>query len=227
MTSSATLPPLAIVVLVSGSGSNLQAIIDAIAAGRLDANIRAVISNRDDAFGLQRAHQAGITTRVIRHQDYTSRATFDNALRHTIDRFSPELVVLAGFMRILTDDFVNHFHGQLINIHPSLLPAFPGLNTHRQALAAGMTEHGASIHFVTNQLDGGPVISQIRVPVLADDSVETLAQRVLLAEHRLYPATLQLFCQRRIGQQGGQVSLDGQVLLKPLNLTASGFACAQ
>jgi len=210
---------LPIVILISGEGSNLQAIIEAIECGDLPAEIRAVISNRSDANGLERARQHGIQTVVIAHQDYPEREQFDIALQECIDRFQPALVVLAGFMRILTRAFVDHYQGRLLNILPSLLPAYTGLNTHQRVLDAGDHEHGASIHFVTNELDGGPVISQARVPVLPGDSADDLARRVQEQEHHLYPLTLKWFCQGRIRQQQNQVIYDGQPLLKPIDCT--------
>jgi len=210
---------LPIVILISGKGSNLQAIIDAIESGDVAAEIRAVISNRSDAYGLERARRHGIHTAVIAHQDYPDRKQFDNALQYCIDRFQPGLVILAGFMRILTDAFVEHYQGRLLNIHPSLLPAYTGLNTHQRVIDAGETKHGASVHFVTNELDGGPVISQARVPVLPGDRADDLARRVQEQEHHLYPLTLKWFCQGRIRQQRNQVIYDGQPLSKPIDCT--------
>ena len=210
---------LPLVVLISGSGSNLQAIIDAIENGKLNAEIRAVISNRNDAYGLDRARQHGIPTTVIDHNDYADRTAFDQALQQSIDRYQPELVVLAGFMRILTTGFVDHYQGRMINIHPSLLPAYTGLNTHQRAIEAGDSEHGVSVHFVTNELDGGPVISQARIAIHADDTPDTLAQRVLEQEHHIYPQTLAWLCQGRIRQQQQQVIFDGLPLDKPLDCT--------
>jgi len=210
---------LPIVVLISGSGSNLQAIIDAIDNGTLHAEIRAVISNRSDAYGLERAHQHGIPTAVIEHQNYPDREQFDNALQHCIDQYQPQLLVLAGFMRILTRGFVDHYQGHMVNIHPSLLPAYTGLHTHQRAIEAGDSQHGVSIHFVTNELDGGPVISQARVAIHPGDQAEVLARRVLEQEHRLYPLTLEWFCQGRIQQQHNQAIFDGQTLNKPIDCT--------
>lgn len=210
---------LPIVVLISGNGSNLQAIIDAIDAGDLHADIRAVISNRAEAYGLERAQNHGVATAVINHHDYPDRKQFDLALQKIIDRFDPRLLVLAGFMRILTPDFVEHYKGRMINIHPSLLPRHTGLNTHQRAIDAGDTEHGVSIHFVTNELDGGPVISQARVPILPDDNAETLARRVLDQEHILYPQTLEWFCREQLQQVGNAVYLDGKRLDKPIDCT--------
>ena len=179
-----SVPALPIVVLLSGSGSNLQAIIDRISEDRLNARIMAVISNKADAYGLQWAQQAGIPTEVIEHHQFDSRESFDTQLIKTIDKYQPELIVLAGFMRILTDEFVNHYYGKMINIHPSLLPKYRGLHTHRRALEAGDNEHGLSIHFVSSKLDGGPVILQKTVPVMAGDTEQVLAQRVLAEEHK-------------------------------------------
>nr|VFJ66608.1 MAG: phosphoribosylglycinamide formyltransferase-1 [Candidatus Kentron sp. FM]VFJ68331.1 MAG: phosphoribosylglycinamide formyltransferase-1 [Candidatus Kentron sp. FM]VFK16376.1 MAG: phosphoribosylglycinamide formyltransferase-1 [Candidatus Kentron sp. FM] len=184
--------PLPIVVLISGRGSNLQAIIDA--AGRdLPVNIRAVISNRAGALGLERARLAGIETVTLEHTSFPSREAFDAALESLIEGFGPRLVVLAGFMRVLTPAFVSHFAGRLINIHPSLLPQLPGLDTHERAIAARFKEHGASVHFVTEEVDAGPIIIQARVPVLADDTPETLAARVLVQEHRILPQAIRWF----------------------------------
>ncbi len=208
--------PLPLVVLISGAGSNLQAFIDRIAAGRLQAEIRAVISNRAHAGGLQRARRAGIETAVLPHGDYSSRESYDQALMARIDAFQPGLVVLAGFMRILTPAFVQHYRGRLLNIHPSLLPAYRGLDTHQRVLAAGDTEHGASVHFVSEELDGGPVILQARVPVAGSDDADSLAHKVHQVEHRIYPLVVQWFAQGRLrlGEQG--VELDGTPLQRPL-----------
>jgi len=203
---------LAIVVLISGRGSNLQSIIDAVQKGQLSADIRAVISNRADAYGLQRAQQAGIVTRVVDHTAHADRAAFDKALQDCIDGYQPGLVVLAGFMRILTPEFVEHFQGRLMNIHPALLPAFPGLNTHQRALDAGVAEHGASVHFVTQEVDGGPVIVQARVEVRPDDTGAILAARVLEQEHRIYPLAIQLFAEGRVKLSGDTVILDDNPL---------------
>lgn len=200
---------LPIVVLVSGNGSNLQAIIDAAAAGALPVEIRAVISNRPTAFGLERARRAGIAAVVVDHVAYPDRARFDAALQDAIDAYAPALVVLAGFMRILTPEFVAHYHGRLLNVHPSLLPAFRGLDTHRRALAAGATRHGASVHFVTAELDGGPVIAQQEVPILPDDDATSLAARVQRAEYVLYPRVIGWFAAGRLTLQGNRAMLDG------------------
>ncbi len=190
----ADLPTL--VVLISGNGSNLQAIIDAIAHGSLAARIAAVISNEPDAGGLERARRAGIPTRVVCHRDHAGRSEFDRALAVEIEGFAPDLLVLAGFMRILGADFVRRYPGRILNIHPALLPRFRGTDTHRRALEAGVAEHGASVHVVTEELDAGPVIRQARVPVLPDDDPDTLAARVLAEEHRLYPAAIAEYLSR-------------------------------
>jgi phosphoribosylglycinamide formyltransferase-1 len=185
---------LPIVVLISGSGSNLQSIIDA-SHNDLPVEIRAVISNRADAYGLTRAEQAGIPTAVLDHRDHPDRASYDTALRKLIDGYAPQLLVLAGFMRILSDDFVRHYEGRMMNIHPSLLPKYRGLNTHARAIEAGDSEAGCTVHFVTPELDAGPTIIQARVPVLVDDTPETLAARVLEQEHRIYPEAIRRFAE--------------------------------
>ncbi|MEW6352972.1 MAG: phosphoribosylglycinamide formyltransferase [Pseudomonadota bacterium] len=190
--------PVPTVVLISGRGTNLHAIIEAVRAQRLPLDIRAVISNRADAPGLAYARDAGITTRVLEHGAFPDRRAFDAALQKLIDSFSPELIALAGFMRILSPEFVEHYQGRMLNIHPSLLPAFPGLDTHQRALSAGAREHGASVHFVTADVDGGPVILQARVPVLAHDTPQSLAARVLEQEHVIYPRSLRWFAEGRL-----------------------------
>lgn len=212
---------LPIVVLISGSGSNLQAIIDAVAGKALPVEIRAVISNNPNAFGLERARRAGIPALVLDHKSFPGRDAFDTALQTMIDRFEPALVVLAGFMRILGPGFVTHYLGRMLNIHPSLLPTLPGLDTHNRALETGMREHGASVHFVTNELDGGPVIIQARVPIIPDDNVKTLAQRVLMQEHHIYPLAIHWFAegQLQLDQEHNQVVLDGTLLTSPVDYT--------
>lgn len=205
-----------VVILISGRGSNLQAILDQAASGDLPIDIRAVISNRPEAAGLARAEAAGVPTESLDHRQFASREDFDRALQQAIDRFQPQLVVLAGFMRILTADFVHHYRGRLLNIHPSLLPKYQGLDTHRRALENGEREHGVSVHFVTEELDGGPVIAQSRVNVLPDDSPEQLAARVLEKEHRLYPAVIRWFAEGRLRLAGDQVIFDGQALTEPV-----------
>ena len=204
-----------LVVLISGRGSNLQAILDGATAGTLPAEIRAVISNRPDAYGLERARQAGVPTAVVDHTAFPDRQTFEAALRERIDAERPELVILAGFMRILSPGFVEHYRGRLLNIHPSLLPKYRGLHTHERALAAGEREHGASVHFVIPELDSGPVIVQARVPVLPDDDPDTLAARVLAREHRIYPLAIQWFAEGRVRIQGDNVLFDSNLLTSP------------
>lgn len=212
--------PLPVVILISGRGSNLQAIVNAVANDRLPVEIRAVISNRPDAGGLQLAAQSGITTTVIDHSLYPDRAAFDAALQECIEGFQPALVVLAGFMRILTAGFVHHYQGRMLNIHPSLLPDFPGLHTHQRALEAGCKQHGASIHFVTEAVDGGPVVLQARVSVQQHDTVTTLAARVLEQEHRLYPLAIRWFAEQRLRLDNtGHAVLDDKVLTEPVIVT--------
>ncbi|GAB3375856.1 phosphoribosylglycinamide formyltransferase [Spongiibacter taiwanensis] len=202
-----------IVVLISGSGSNLQAFIDGAASGALpECTIRAVISNKADAYGLERARQAGIATDCIDHRDFTNREDFDTALAQRIDQFGADLIILAGFMRILTPGFVRHFRGRLLNIHPSLLPKYPGLHTHQRALDAGDKEAGATVHFVTEELDGGPPIVQAKIPIIPGDSAETLAQRVLSEEHTIYPLAARWFAEGRLRLDGKKAVLDEQVL---------------
>ncbi len=180
-----------LVILISGRGSNMRSIIEAIDAQQIDATVSAVISNRPDAAGLDYAKAQSIATAVVDHKTFSDRDSFDKALAERIDEFKPDFVILAGFMRILTSGFVEHYRNKLINIHPSLLPKFKGLNTHQRAIDAGEKEHGASVHFVTAELDDGPVIMQAKVNILADDSAESLAARVLEQEHQLYPAAIQ------------------------------------
>ncbi len=181
-----------LVILISGRGSNMAAIIDAIATHQLNASIEAVISNKTDAKGLQTAQQAGIATVTIEHQGFDSREAFDSALIKEIDKYQPDLVVLAGFMRILSEHFVNYYAKRLINIHPSLLPKFKGLNTHQRVLDAGESKHGATVHMVTAELDDGPIVLQAEVDVLPDDDADSLAARVLEQEHQLYPNAIKL-----------------------------------
>ncbi len=210
---------LPVVILISGRGSNLRAIIDCVRRGALDVDIRAVLSNRPDADGLQVAQAAGIHTAVIDHTRYPDRASFDQALQAEIDRMQPGLLVLAGFMRLLTAGTVAHYHGRMLNIHPSLLPVLPGLNTHSRAIAAGHHEHGASVHFVSADMDGGPVLLQARLAVQPDDTPASLAARVLALEHRIYPLAIQWFAERRIFlDDHGQIIFDGKPLLRPRDL---------
>ena len=196
-----------IVILISGRGSNMEALIAARDAGQLPVNIAAVISNRPDATGLETAARAGIVTHYVDHKGFAERDQFDAALAECIDGFAPDLVVLAGFMRILTDGFVRHYAGRLMNIHPSLLPAFPGLHTHRRALEEGVRIHGCTVHFVTPALDHGPVVIQAAVPVVDGDDEATLAARVLRQEHRIYPQAVRWFAEDRLRLEGGCVRL--------------------
>ena len=201
-----------VVVLLSGTGSNLQALIDSCAIKDSPARIRAVISNRADAYGLQRAKDASIDTRVLDHTAFEGREAFDAALIDVIDTFNPQLVVLAGFMRILSAGFVRHYQGRLLNIHPSLLPKYKGLHTHQRALEAGDSEHGCSVHFVTEELDGGPLVVQAIIAVESDDSPHSLAQRVHAQEHRIYPLAVRWFAEGRLSLDEQGALLDGQLL---------------
>ena len=206
---------LPLVVLISGSGSNLQALIDAVREQALPVEIRAVISNRGDAFGLERARDAGIEARVLDHRQFPNRESYDRALAELVESYRPGLVVLAGFMRILTPAFVQRFRGRLINIHPSLLPRHRGLHTHQRALDAGDREHGASVHYVTEELDGGPVILQTKVAVEPGDDAATLAARVLRREHVLYPTVVRWIAEGRVRLEDDRVLLDGRPLAEP------------
>ena len=198
------------VILISGRGSNMEALIAARDCGTLPVDIAAVISNRPDAAGLATALAAGIAVRCIDHKAFAGRDAFDAALAGCIDGFAPDLVVLAGFMRILSDGFVHHYAGRMMNIHPSLLPAFPGLHTHRRALAEGVRIHGCTVHFVTPALDHGPVIIQAAVPVLDSDDEATLAARVLRQEHRIYPQAVRWFAEGRLRLADDRVRLAGE-----------------
>ena len=199
-------------VLISGNGSNLPAMIDSIEAGQLQAEIVAVISNRPGVFGLERAIKAGIPAHCLDHKDFSDRDEFDAKLQSLIDSFSPDGVVLAGFMRILTPEFVEHFSGKLLNIHPSLLPKYKGLHTHQRAIDNGDKEHGVSVHFVTPELDGGPVIIQSRVPVFEDDTADELAERVQEQERRIYPLVLKWFVAGRLTMKDNKAVLDDKIL---------------
>jgi phosphoribosylglycinamide formyltransferase-1 len=210
-----------IVVLASGRGSNLQALIDAVADGSLDAHIVGVFSERPDAFALQRAGSAGIPVHVLESRKFATRLAFDEQLFSHIDTLAPDLIVCAGYMRLISEHEVQARRGRLLNIHPSLLPAFKGLRTHAQALAAGVPEHGASVHYVTPDLDGGPVIAQVRVPIQAGDDADSLARRVLAREHPLLVQTIGLIAAGRIGLAGDAVQLDGTALSTPLQLGAN------
>ncbi len=201
-----------IVVLISGSGSNLQALIDAIVRGDVNAEIAAVICNKPDAYGLTRAENAGIETIVLDHRNFAAREQFDAAMIRKIEALDADLIVLAGFMRILTPEFVRRYQGRLLNIHPSLLPKFPGLHTHQRALDAGEPMHGVTVHFVTTELDRGPNIIQASVPVLPNDTAETLAQRVLQQEHVIYPIAVKWFVDGRLTMTDQGARLDSQLL---------------
>lgn len=224
-------PRLAVVPLISGGGSNLQALIDGTRAGTLPIELRAVFSNEPGVRGLERAAEAGIPTRVLNHRDFPDRESYDAALMETLEAFAPGLVVLAGFMRILTPAFVARYRGRLLNIHPSLLPRYRGLHTHQRVLAAGDRVHGASVHFVTEELDGGPLVLQAQVPVEPGDTPETLAARVLVQEHQIYPQVVCWFAEGRLALGADALPrLDGQILSKPLRwdrLTAAQRGASQ
>ena len=205
-----------IVILISGNGTNLQAISDAVKQGRIGASIAAVISDRADAGGLQRARQENIHTAVIDPEEYPDRVAYDEALIAEIDKYNPSLVVLAGFMRILSDMFINHYADAILNIHPSLLPEFKGLHTHRRVLESPKQVHGASVHFVNNELDSGPVVIQAQVPVLPGDTEETLARRVLQQEHIIYPLAIAWYIEGRLEIKDNEVLLDNHILHRPV-----------
>ncbi len=207
---------LSLVVLISGGGSNLQAIIDAIKNGQLDAEIKTVISNNVKAVGLDRAALADIDTHVVDHKQFPDRQSFDRALINIIDPLKPELIVLAGFMRILSDEFIDHYHDRLVNIHPSLLPKYKGLNTHQLAIDNDDAVHGASVHYVSHELDSGPIVIQAEVPVLNGDDKNKLASRVLEQEHKIYPMMIQMVADNRLHFDGHQLTLDDKPLNKPL-----------
>lgn len=210
-----------IVVLISGNGSNLQAIIDACNQQKINGTLRAVFSNKADAFGLERARDAGIPAHALTASQFASREAFDQQLMLEIDAYAPDVVVLAGYMRILSPAFVAHYQGRLLNIHPSLLPKYPGLNTHRQVLENGDDEHGTSVHFVTDELDGGPVILQARIPVFDGDDEAEIAARVQAQEHAIYPLVVSWFVSGRLQMKDGQAWLDGE------RLPAEGYAAEE
>ncbi|WP_413737628.1 phosphoribosylglycinamide formyltransferase [Sodalis sp. RH21] len=201
-----------LVVLISGEGSNLQAVIDACRQGKIPGRIAAVFSNRADAYGLQRAGHAGLPAQALNPRHYPDRASFDDALMRRIDGHQPDGIILAGYMRILSPQFVAHYAGRMLNIHPSLLPLYPGLHTHRQVLANGDTEHGTSVHFVTEQLDGGPVILQAKVPVFAGDTEDDLIGRIKTQEHDIYPLVIGWLLEGRLALRDGAAWLDGHPL---------------
>jgi len=210
-----------IVVFISGGGSNLQAIIDAVESGQIKANIIAVVSNKADAYGLVRAKNASIKTIVVEASKGMSREQYDQKLLASVDPLGAELIVLSGFMRILTPNFVNHFKHKMINIHPSLLPAYKGLHTHKRAIENNEKYHGSSVHFVTPELDDGPVVLQAKVPVLKNDDAESLAKRVLIQEHIIYPKVIQWFCESRLCFKKAQLFLDGKELIEPKIITSN------
>jgi phosphoribosylglycinamide formyltransferase-1 len=216
--SNSTRPPMRVVVLVSGRGSNLKALAARAADGTLPVEIVAVVSDRSEAAALDWARDRGIAAVALRHADFADRVSYGRALRDLVAGFAPDLVVLAGFMRILSDEFVTHFMGRMLNIHPSLLPKYPGLHTHRRALQAGDAEHGASVHFVTPELDGGPVVIQARVPVLPGDDESRLAARVLRAEHMIYSECVHWFALGRLQFHEGAAWLDGNRLDAPVTV---------
>lgn len=207
-----------IVVLVSGNGSNLQTILDQCEQGSINGKVTAVFSNKSTAYGLERAQEAGVDAISLSQADFADRGAFDAALMTQIDQYQPDLIVLAGYMRILSDDFVQHYAGKMLNIHPSLLPKYPGLDTHQRAMDNGDEEHGASVHFVTPELDAGPVILQAKVPVFTEDDIEELSSRVHTQEHMIYPMVIQWFCAGRLAMTNGKAVLDGEVLAE------SGYA---
>ena len=207
-----------IIVLVSGNGSNLQAIINACQNNLINGKIVAVISNKPDVYSLMRAKQANIPSHVINHKEFATREAFDHQLQLQIEQYQPDLIVLAGYMRILTPHFVQHYSGKMLNIHPSLLPKYPGLNTHRRAMEAGDKEHGTTVHFVTDELDGGPIILQAKVPIFDNDEEQDIVERVLAQEHQIYPLVIKWFCDDRLTMIKGRAYLDQTMIPK------SGYA---
>lgn len=208
-----------IIVLISGNGSNLQAILDHCTSGKIAGEVVGVISNKADAYGLVRAKDAGVATAILTQQQFASREEYDTALLALMADYQPDLVVLAGFMRILSPQLVHHFAGRMLNIHPSLLPKYQGLHTHQRAIDAGDSEHGTSVHFVTEELDGGPVILQARVPIFEGDEADEVAARVQAQEHNIYPLVVRWFCEGRLQMVDGAVQLDGT------KLGPAGYAC--
>lgn len=207
-----------IVVLISGNGSNLQAILDATLSGKINGNICGVISNKADAYGLERAKQAEIPTFVFSRKQFESNQAMDLAIAKQIEDLDADLIVLAGYMKILTPDFTQRFEGKILNIHPSLLPKYAGLNTHQRAIDAGDTEHGMSIHFVNEEVDGGAIVLQAKVPIFPEDNVDELITRIQEQEHRCYPLVVQWFCDDRLSLKQGKAYLDGKLL------SAQGYA---
>ncbi|MDH5447078.1 MAG: phosphoribosylglycinamide formyltransferase [Gammaproteobacteria bacterium] len=207
--------PCRILVLISGNGSNLQAIIDSVQSGQINGKLVAVFSNKADAYGLKRAELAGIPGEVIPYADFNDRQKYDQALVKAIDTYQPDLIVLAGFMRILTDEFVNHYAGRMLNIHPSLLPKYKGLNTHKRVLDAGEKEHGASVHFVVPELDSGPVILQGKISIAENETEQQLIERIHEIEHKIYPKAVRWFADRRLALSKGIVLFDNKPLTQP------------
>ena len=205
-------PRTRVVVLISGSGSNLQALIDGMQNGELPIDIAAVISNRPAVFGLERAEQAGIPALVLDHKQFDDRESFDQQLAQLIDSYQPHLVVLAGFMRILTTTFTRHYAGRMLNIHPSLLPKYQGLHTHQRVLDAGEVEHGVTVHFVTDELDGGPAVIQAKISIESADDAVSLAKRIQQQEHIIYPLAVKWFAEGRLRMDDGGVFLDNELL---------------
>lgn len=202
-----------IVILISGTGSNMVTIVEQVRDGIIaDSEISSVICNAPEALGIKKAHELGIHTDIIDHRDFTSREEFDIGMMNTIDAYEPDLIILAGFMRILTPDFVRHYEGRMLNIHPSLLPKYQGLHTHKRALEAGDSEHGVTVHFVTEVLDDGPNIIQAVVPIIDGDDSQTLQKRVQLQEHVIYPIAVKWFMDGRLSMQKGQSCLDNKPL---------------
>jgi len=204
-------------ILISGSGSNLQSIIDASAREEIAVDIAVVLSNKAEAKGLNRARKAEIPVECIENGDFADRQSFDQALAERLDQYFPDMIILAGFMRILSPEFVAHYEGRILNIHPSLLPAYPGLHTHQRAIDNKEGWHGCTVHFVTDELDGGPPIVQGRVPILDDDDADTLAARVLEVEHKIYPIAADLLAGGRVNCEYGVAYLDGKPLIEPIS----------
>jgi len=213
-----SIPSCKIAVLISGGGSNLQSIIDHVTQGHINASIACVISNKPDAYGLQRAEQANIPTHVIEHKNYASREDFERELIQTLEVYNCKLIILAGFMRVLGPTFINEYPDQILNIHPSLLPKYTGLHTHKRAIEAGDAEHGCSVHFVTADLDEGPIVIQAKVPVKQNDTADTLAARVLEKEHIIYPLAVKWFCEEQLNMQNQQAYFENSVLTQPIVL---------
>ncbi|WP_419902402.1 phosphoribosylglycinamide formyltransferase [Kiloniella sp.] len=205
-------------VLISGRGSNLQALLDAAADPSFPAEIVLVASNVPDVAGLDRAEKAGVATATVNHRDYESRASFDSAITQTLENAGVEFVCLAGFMRLVTKEFVEHWHNRMINIHPALLPLFPGLDTHQRALDEGCKLHGCTVHYIRHEMDSGPIVGQAAVPVLSGDTESSLAARVLTAEHKLYPECLKLIAE-------GKVTIEGNKLTSPVSFPEIGMIC--